>query len=108
MFDAPATTHSCSCARHPGGAVFDRVSDFVGAHQGLDPGALRDSDVTIRVRRDEPYNPTLVFTGTMDEDGPLQVLCTVYPPEGIAELAFRRHLWETWSAPTELEVTRWG
>ena len=97
------TTLRCACSRHAGGKVFDRVTDFVAEHQGIDPSGLFDSEVQIMVPGSgpSPVVSPLIFTGVTDEDHrPLEVLVQVYLDDGVAEVSYRRNRFDTWSAPT--------
>ena len=85
----------CTCPRCHGEKWFE-VDQYVDAHAGV---KLRGSEVTIGA--DEELPTTLIYVGeTDDESYQMEVLVTVYPSEGTAEVAYRRNKFDTWGPPT--------
>jgi glucose-6-phosphate 1-dehydrogenase len=76
------------------------MPEYLREHRQVE---VREHEVTIEVA--EPASQYVwTFNGVEDEDGELNVLVNVYPDDGIAEVSYRRHHWETWSAPTECVI----
>jgi hypothetical protein len=86
----------CTCPRCYG-RQYTNVPEYLADHVDGDVAWSEVKVVVPAVNR--PYHST--YQGIEDEDGELQVLVNVYPEDGVAEVSYRRHKWETWSAPTE-------
>lgn len=98
--DCEDATIWCTCPRCHGkryGCLVDWYDDHGGIMQ------LLHSEAQIELPGGTGRDERVVYLGSMDEDGDLQTMVSVFPAEGFAEVAFRRHSWETWGVPTVLE-----